>query len=209
MKFVKKIIMTLFIKFFLLIYFIIFYGIAFFGTSFFVAKKIGKNPNVLPNDDSAYGLIGKYFKIILITIFLYVILLSFCSLEFENIFLKITYFDSNNLKICGIILMIFSLIWVIIAQINMKESWRIGIDKEVKTELISYGLFKYSRNPIFLGMILSLAGLFLTSSNCITLTFLIVGYILIQIQIRLEEEFLQNIHGKLYTEYKNNVRRML
>lgn len=209
MKFVKKIIMTLFIKFFLLIYFIIFFGIAFFGTSFFVTRKIGKNPNVLPNDDTAYGLIGKYFKIILISIFLYVILLSFCSLEFINILLKITYFKSNNLKICGIILIIFSLFWVIIAQINMKESWRIGIDKEVKTDLITSGLFNYSRNPIFFGIILSLIGLFLVTFDFISLLFLILGYVLIQIQIRLEEEFLEQIHGNLYIEYKNRVRRMI
>ena len=33
--------------------------------------------------------------------------------------------------------------------------------------------------------------------------FLIVGYVLIQLQIRLEEEFLSKVHGQKYLEYKN------
>ncbi len=66
----------------------------------------------------------------------------------------------------------------------MKNSWRIGIDTETKTDLITSGLFKFSRNPIFLGIILSLVGLFLTTPNALTVLFLILGYVLIQIQIQ-------------------------
>ena len=91
----------------------------------------------------------------------------------------------------------------------MKNSWRIGIDTETKTELITTGLFRHSRNPIFFGMIISLVGLFLTTPNALTGLFLILGYVLIQIQIRLEEEFLTGQHGKKYTDYKQNVRRLI
>ena len=88
----------------------------------------------------------------------------------------------------------------------MKNSWRIGIDTETKTELITAGLFQLSRNPIFFG---SLIGLFLTTPNALTGLFLILGYVLIQIQIRLEEEFLTDQHGQKYTEYKQKVRRLI
>ncbi|WP_312992108.1 hypothetical protein [Chryseobacterium flavum] len=60
--------MTDFIRFFIPFYFIFFFGVSFLGISILVARRIGKNPDVLPKDDSAYGLIGLYFKI---TIFLY------------------------------------------------------------------------------------------------------------------------------------------
>lgn len=69
--------MTDFIRIFIPVFFLIYFFIAFFGTSFIVAKKIGKNPNVLPKDDSAYGLIGRYFKLTLIFLFVYTILLYF------------------------------------------------------------------------------------------------------------------------------------
>ncbi len=91
----------------------------------------------------------------------------------------------------------------------MKESWRIGIDTETKTELITKGLFGISRNPIFLGMIVSLIGLFFLTPNAWTLIFVILGYVLIQIQIRLEEEFLIEQHGEKYIEYREKVRRLI
>jgi len=91
----------------------------------------------------------------------------------------------------------------------MKESWRIGIDTETKTKLITTGLFGISRNPIFLGMIVSLVGLFFLTPNTWTLLFMILGYVLIQIQIRLEEDFLIEQHGNEYLEYKEKVRRLV
>ncbi|HHT9121229.1 MAG TPA: methyltransferase family protein [Candidatus Wunengus sp. YC63] len=45
--------------------------------------------------------------------------------------------------------------------------------------------------------------------NAITLTVLIAGYLLIHIQVRLEEEFLSGKHGESYTHYKSKVKRFL
>ncbi|MFC7345185.1 methyltransferase family protein [Chryseobacterium zhengzhouense] len=200
--------MTDFIQIFIPLFFIVFFLTAFFGTSFIVSKKIGKNPNVLPKDDSAYGLIGKYFKLTLFLLFIYTVLFFFFPKEIlENG--NISFLDRSLLKYIGITFMILSLIWVLIAQFQMKNSWRIGIDEELKTELITNGLFSYSRNPVFFGMLISLIGLFLTLPTFISLSFFIVAGILIQIQIRLEEEFLLKQHGISYSEYKKNVRRLI
>lgn len=109
----------------------------------------------------------------------------------------------------GFLCLIVSLSWTIIVQGHMKNSWRIGIDTETKTELVTTGLFSRSRNPIFFGMILSLVGLFLLTPNVLTGFFLVIGYILIQIQIRLEEEFLTHQHGENYLVYKQKVRRFI
>ncbi len=88
-------------------------------------------------------------------------------------------------------------------------SWRIGIDEEKKTALVQAGLFRRSRNPIFLGMIVTLIGVFLTIPNALTLLFLAVGFVLIQIQVRLEEEFLTRTQGEEYAAYRRQVRRWL
>ena len=189
-------------------YFIVYFGIAFVAKSIIVAKRIGKNPLVLPKDDSAYGLIGLYFKLTMIFMFVYVLLFAFIPTLYDN-FLPITQLDNLTIKYIGLGLLAFSLIWTIIAQGHMKNSWRIGIDTETQTELITTGLFGHSRNPIFFGMIISLVGLFLTTPNSLTLIFLILGYVLIQIQIRLEEEFLTNQHGQKYLTYKQKVRRLI
>ena len=64
------------------------------------------------------------------------------------------------------------------------------------------GVFGLSRNPIFLGMMLTLAGLFLVIPNALTLLTFVTGVVLIQIQVRLEEEILARTHGGEYTEYR-------
>jgi len=200
--------MNEFLRILLPTYFIVYFGIAFVAKSIIVAKRIGKNPLVLPGDDSAYGLIGLYFKLTIIFMLVYVLLFAFVSALYDN-FLPVKQLDNLTIKWVGLGLLGFALIWTIIAQRHMKNSWRIGIDTETKTELITTGLFGFSRNPIFFGMIVSLVGLFLTTPNALTGLFLILGYVLIQIQIRLEEEFLTAEHGQNYLVYKQKVRRLI
>ncbi|WP_284464436.1 isoprenylcysteine carboxylmethyltransferase family protein [Chryseobacterium sp.] len=200
--------MTDFIRFFIPFYFILFFLVSFVGITFAVAKRIGKNPNVLPKDDSAYGLIGWYFKLTLFFLFTYTILL-FLFHDIIGQAFRISFLDNDFFRYLGVILMIAALIWVFIAQWQMKDSWRIGIDNDTKTELVTQGLFRFSRNPIFLGMTVSLVGFFLAFPTVIALTFLLIGSILMQIQIRLEEEFLLKQHGPIYLVYKKRVGRML
>ena len=200
--------MTDFLRLILPIYFIIYFGLAFVLKSLVVARRIGKNPLVLPTDGSAYALIGLYFKLTLIFMFIYISLFAFVP-SLHDKFLPITQLDTVPLKYTGLGFLAFALIWTIIAQAHMKNSWRIGIDTQTKTELITTGLFGYSRNPIFFGMILTLVGLFLTTPNALTSLFLILDYVLIQIQIRLEEEFLTTQHGQHYLSYKQKVRRLI
>lgn len=200
--------MTEFLRLFLPIYFIIYFGIAFVAKSVVVARQIGKIPLVLPKDDSAYGVIGFYFKLTLIFMFVYVLLFAFMPTLYQE-FLPISQLDILTIKYIGLGLLVFALLCTITALGNMKNSWRIGIDTETKTELVTIGLYQFSRNPIFFGMIISLIGLFLTTPNALTGLFLILGYVLIQIQIRLEEDFLTNQHGQKYIVYKQKVNRLI
>ena len=200
--------MTDFIRFFIPFYFTIFFTVSFVGISYRIAKRIGKSPNVLPKDDSAYGLVGLYFKLILLALFIYTILLLLFPEDIFPVF-KINIPEPEALKYIGLVIMISALIWVITAQLQMKNSWRIGIDSTMKTDLITHGLFRFSRNPIFFGMTVSLFGFFLVFPTVITFSFLLTGNILMQIQIRLEEEFLLKEHGEIYVIYKKRVKRML
>lgn len=190
------------------VYFLAYFGIAFVAKSVIVARRIGKNPLVLPKDDSAYGLIGRYFKWTLIAMFVYVLVFAFAPIFYDN-FLKFNGIAPQWFAPAGWLLLAFALIWTIIAQRHMRDSWRIGIDTDTSTELVTTGLFKYSRNPIFFGMTLSLVGLFLVAPDGFTLLFLILGHVLMQVQIRLEEDFLASQHGETYRNYKQKVRRMI
>jgi hypothetical protein len=92
--------MNEFLRIFLPTYFIIYFGIAFVVKSVIVAKRIGKNPLVLPKDNSAYGLIGLYFKLTMIFMFVYVLLFAFVPTLYEY-FLPIRQLESLKIKYLG------------------------------------------------------------------------------------------------------------
>jgi protein-S-isoprenylcysteine O-methyltransferase Ste14 len=195
-------------KIMLLIYFLLFFGLAMILPTYRTWKSTGVNPYKLGSSDSAHDYIGNVFRVVLIACFLVVILFAF----FPNVYqllLPIPYVANNILIIVGEALLLIALVWVLIAQNHMQKSWRIGIDEDVKTELVQNGLFKISRNPIFLGMRLMLLGIFLIIPNAATLVILITGELLIQIQVRLEEEFLTRTHGESYLAYQKQVRRWI
>jgi len=181
--------------------------VSFLGISIHIRRKTGRDPNVFPKDESAYALIGFYFKMTLFVLFVYSILLAaFPEIVFSAWIIRAL--DIDFLKYAGIAFMIIAFAWVFTAQVQMKNSWRIGIDRSMKTELITHGLFRFSRNPIFMGMMVSLFGFFLAFPTVINLAFYVVGNILMQIQIRLEEEHLLKEHGQAYLDYKKRVGRL-
>ena len=123
--------------------------------------------------------------------------------------LPIEYLESDQLKFAGLVLLFVSFLWTSIGQYQMSGSWRIGIDYEETTRLVSNGLFKYSRNPIFLGVLISYLGTFLIIPNILSFSIMLVTFVTIQTQVRLEEEYLESVQGKEYIEYKSQVRRWL
>ena len=114
---------------------------------------------------------------------------------------------SLPLQIMGISLMCIALVIIVVAQGQMGDSWRIGVDYDHSTEFVQRGLFKYSRNPIFAGVMLSVIGFFLLLPNAVTLLIMMLDLALIQVQIRLEEQHLSAEHGDLYKRYCDEVRR--
>ena len=195
-------------KLFLLAYIIIFFGLAMILPSYHVWKTTGVNPYKFGKSESTHDYVGALFRFTILAVALVVILFVFLPSLYEYL-VPISYLSNSTLSNIGQILLTLAVAWVLIAQVHMQKSWRIGIDENVKTELIQTGLFKISRNPIFLGMRIMLLGLFLVLPNAATLATLFSGELLIQIQVRLEEEFLTRTHGEAYRAYRKQVRRWI
>ena len=190
------------------IYLLAYFLGAFFWRSYVVWKRTGVNPVVFKGSDSAHDFIGRVFKALFAAIVAVVVIYAFVPDAYQYL-MPIQWFERTGIKLTGIILLFVSLVWTVLAQAQMGNSWRIGIDTEHRTELVRSGVFKISRNPIFVGMMVTLLGLFLIIPNVVTLIILLVGVILIGIQVRLEEEYLTRTHGDRYIEYRRNVRRWI
>ncbi|WP_245893517.1 methyltransferase family protein [Polaribacter butkevichii] len=129
--------------------------------------------------------------------------------EWYEYLLPFWYIENSTLhKICWALLFL-SLIVVWISQSQMANSWRIGIDENNKTKLVTNGMFSISRNPIFLGIMIANIGLFLAIPNAFTLLIISLSTISINTQIRLEEEFLKREFENDYLEYAKKVRRWI
>jgi len=113
------------------------------------------------------------------------------------------------LKYAGILFCYVGLLIFLMALISFGKSWRIGIDENNSNELITTGMFKYSRNPIFLFMDLYFTGIMLIYPNIVFLVATICVIIGIHLQIIREENFLLSKFGEEYTKYKKQTRRYL
>ncbi|MCY7346169.1 MAG: isoprenylcysteine carboxylmethyltransferase family protein [Pyrinomonadaceae bacterium] len=196
------------VKYILLVYLLIYFALAFVLPSYRVWKRTGVNPVTFSGADDTHDYIGKLFKIVMLGLTLVVILYAFAP-QFYPFTLPVVWLENKAVQFAGIGLLLLSLGWTVAAQIQMGNSWRIGIDEEKQTALVESGLFRFSRNPIFLGMLVTLLGFFLAAPNALTLLISVLGFVLIQIQVRLEEEFLLKTRGVDYDEYRRRVRRWL
>jgi protein-S-isoprenylcysteine O-methyltransferase Ste14 len=113
------------------------------------------------------------------------------------------------LKYAGILFCYIGLIIFLMALISFGKSWRIGIDEGNSNELITTGMFKYSRNPIFLFMDLYFMGITLVYPNMVFIVVAIGMITGIHLQILREEKFLLNKFGEEYIQYKKQTRRYL
>lgn len=176
--------------------------------TYFTYKKTGINPITFGKEDNAHNYIAKIFKI-LVGLLIIVFAAHFFSQNlYRQFLLPIAYLENKSIFYTGLVLLHLSMLWIFIAQLQMGTSWRIGIDEKHKTEFVQTGLFSVSRNPIFLGMIFAIFAAFLVLPNILTFFIAFAGYIVIQLQIRLEEEFLQKQFGAAYVRYKQKTKRL-
>jgi len=193
---------------YLFVFLIIYFLLVFVLRSFLLWKKTKINPITFNKGNDAHGYNGKVFGIICFIELVVVSIYAFIP-SWHKFLLPFWYLDNVSLVYVGWTLLVISLLFVWFAQSNMRESWRIGIDEENKTELVTSGFFAISRNPIFLGIMIANIGLFLVLPNAFTLLITALSTVSINTQIRLEEEFLAKEFGKQYQDYRANVRRWI
>lgn len=193
---------------YLLIFFISFFLFVFVIRSFINWKKTAINPFVFNKADDAHGFNGKVFAFISIVELILVSIHAFKN-EWTEYLLPFWYLEKSLLHKIGWVLLILSFLIAWIAQAQMADSWRIGIDDKNKSKLVTKGLFSISRNPVFLAIMIANMGLFLVFPNAFTLLVLSLSALSISTQIRLEEVFLKNEFGDEYKVYFKKVRRWL
>ena len=97
----------------------------------------------------------------------------------------------------------------LLSVLCMKDSWRAGIPDKDRTELVTGGIYRYSRNPAFLGFDFMYVGVLLMYGNLLTLGVSVFAMVMLHLQILQEERYLEGAFGAAYTAYRQQVFRYL
>ena len=121
------------------------------------------------------------------------------------------FFSYNNNTISLFLLILgFAVFTLAVKAFNRQKTTVNPLEPRQASSLVSSGIFKYSRNPMYLGMLIILLAL--------SFKFNLVGGIVISLffylfitkfQILPEEEAMNELFGDEFTEYSNRTRRWI
>ena len=178
--------------------------IAFYGCYFL--KMFHQKKQGIQTDQIGKDKIG-FVKFVEITMKIAAILVFIAGLV--SIFLE-TGHSLTAIRIIGAITSVGGTVIFIVALWTMRDSWRAGVSKTDKTELITNGIYHISRNPAFLGFDLLYIGTLLMFFNWILCFLTVFAVTMYHLQIvNVEEDFLLATFGNEYLKYKKKVCRYI
>ena len=139
----------------------------------------------------------------------YLIVVLWVGMVLDSWGVKVSFFEGPApLKRAAVCVWAAGFILLFVGRFGLGDSFRIGHPKE-STRLKVDGLFRVSRNPMYLGVYSTLLASVLYTLNPVLLLF---GAFIVAVHHRIvlaEETHLRNAFGKEYTEYCCRVRRYL
>lgn len=172
-------------------------------------RQTGRNPNVMKIATSP---IQRYMNELTGAMMLYIVLmiiLHSIQLQVGSLFTRIPSLERLPVDIIGFAVGMSGLAVCGYAQQKMGQSWRVGIDDAAKTELITTGLYRFIRNPTYLGLFALCFGVWLIWPTWTIFLFAVVFIMFLEIQVRCEEEYLIKAHGEKYVAYMKATKRYI
>jgi protein-S-isoprenylcysteine O-methyltransferase Ste14 len=91
---------------------------------------------------------------------------------------------------------------------SMGDTWRIGVNRNEKTALVTRGPYRVIRHPIYGFQIVMLAGAALLLPTIFSLVIITIHFICVQAKAADEESYLLSVHGETYRDYLNRTGRL-
>lgn len=145
-------------------------------------------------------------KVLAVELIMKIATYSVVAVEVASVVLDLCMWRSRYAWL-GIVVTVVGVAVFVVAMVTMRDSWRAGIPAQDKTELVTAGIYRISRNPAFLGFDLLYIGLLISFFNYIHLAFVVFAVVMLHLQILQEERFLTVTFGEEYVEYKKRTGR--
>ena len=181
----------------ILIHQLIFQGM-FVAKNSILSKKLGQ------------GIRGKNIEATISVIFFaFFIVVAFAIGLFKPSFAEVHLISIPIATTIGITLILLNLIISATSLINLRDSWRVGVLEDQKTELVTSGIYQFSRNPYFASYFTMFAAYTVMTQSLILLALSTIGFLVTHKMVLKEEKYLFSMHGDDYLQYKNSVPRYL
>ncbi|MDO9392108.1 MAG: isoprenylcysteine carboxylmethyltransferase family protein [bacterium] len=117
-------------------------------------------------------------------------------------------YSPSLLKYTAYVLSLVGLSLIVVSLINLGRSTRLGLPQE-DTVLKTGGLYRFSRNPMYLGFDLLTLASMVYSLNPGMISLGLYSLVIYHLIILGEEKYLEQKFGKDYMAYRQKVRRYL
>jgi protein-S-isoprenylcysteine O-methyltransferase Ste14 len=132
------------------------------------------------------------------------------ALQLSGVITPLPVLQADGIQIAGIMLALLGIVLTVWAQLDMGDSWRVGVDESESTALVHTGMFGRVRNPIYTAMLTFDVGIALLTPNFVTIAGLILAVAALELQVRrVEEPYLLGKHGEAYRGYTASVGRFI
>lgn len=197
-----------FLRYFLPIYWCIFFLLIIVWRSYVLWHKTGVNAFKHLSHEGVHGVVVFYNQWIPVISASSMITYVFFP-RYYNYLAPFQWLQNDTVQLLGVICLVAALVLTWAAQAHMGDAWRLAPTDADTEHFVEKGLFTWSRNPIFVGVRLSLIGMFLVLSNGVILTLSVLAWMSLSVQVALEEEHLLARYGEPYKKYCARVRRWL
>jgi protein-S-isoprenylcysteine O-methyltransferase Ste14 len=112
-------------------------------------------------------------------------------------------------RIVGLAFFFLGLTVAIVGQVTLWRNYSATVVIREGHQLVTHGIYRFTRNPMYLGVIVALVGLPMFASSLPGVLTMLLLVPIFLIRIRLEEKLLTEAFQEQYLEYKARTKRLI
>lgn len=168
----------------------------------------------LPSYNKSETLVNHHYSDKQIFFFVLIYYLILCLFVYQSVFTLLPLLSQNNrlvITIVGYILFLSGFFVSVVALKQLGPAWTAMAFYRIKAnqKLITKGIYKYIRHPIYLSIILQAVGYELIVNSWLFLIFAIVLFLTISFHINKEEKMLTEYWKDKYVKYSLKTKRLV
>ncbi|HSA83915.1 MAG TPA: isoprenylcysteine carboxylmethyltransferase family protein, partial [Patescibacteria group bacterium] len=117
----------------------------------------------------------------------------------------------TGILLFGFFLVVVGFLFSMLGRHSLGTNWAHALEYQIKKkqELVTRGIYRFIRHPIYSGFFLSILGLELVLGSYLSIVVLLIGIPVLNRQAGMEEKLLEEHFGKKYGAYKERTTRFI